>query len=95
MNNYSLGSLMNDYTFLEDVGRKVGQWGQEIVRERLVDVGATNTRGRGSSMLSRGGKAATKREALKRQLDLWDIEVELLPSGMAKSQQNRSAWDFK
>jgi hypothetical protein len=37
MNNYSLGSLMNDYTFLEDVGRKVGQWGQEIVRERLVD----------------------------------------------------------
>jgi hypothetical protein len=106
MNNYSLGSLMNDYTFLEDVGRKVGQWGQEIVRERLVDVGATNTRGRGargrggmrgrgSTMPSRGGKAAAKREALKRQLDLWDIEVELLPSGMAKAQQNRSAWDFK
>jgi hypothetical protein len=97
MNSYSLGSLMNDYTFLEDVGRKVGQWGQEIVRERLVDVGATNTRGRGGRGRGgmRGEKAATKREALKRQLDLWDIELELLPSGMAKAQQNRSAWDFK
>jgi hypothetical protein len=106
MNDYGFGSLMNDYTYLEDVGRKVGDWGREIVRERLVDVSGSLTRGSGGrgrgGMRGRGrpvnqqvGKAAAKREQLRRHLDLWDIEMELLPVGMAKAQTNKSTWDFK
>ncbi|KAI0347188.1 hypothetical protein BDW22DRAFT_1387206 [Trametopsis cervina] len=31
MNQYGYMALMDDYTFLEDVGRKIGDWGKEIV----------------------------------------------------------------
>lgn len=96
---------MDDYTFLEDAGRHVSEWGRELVREKLVDplaVVSMSGRGRGGAMRGRGqgrarpeGKYHGKRLALQRHLDLWDIELSLLPSGMAKSQANKSTWDFK
>lgn len=109
MNQYGYGALMNDYTYLEEVGRQVGDWGKEIVREKLVDPSVLNARGTGRGMAigrgrgrgrgrggrTHGGKATAKRETLKRQLDLWDVDVDLLPAGMAKAQLNKSSWDFK
>ena len=32
MNQYGYMALMDDYVYLEDVGRKVGEWGKEIVQ---------------------------------------------------------------
>jgi hypothetical protein len=109
MNQYGFGTLMDDYTYLEDVGRKAGEWGKTIVQERLVDVNNMNAsarggargrgrggpRGRGNGRPIPRGKADIKRESIKRHLDLWDIEVEMLPIGMEKAKRNKSIWDFK
>jgi hypothetical protein len=106
LNTYGLGNLMDDYVYLEDVGRHVANWGRDIVRAKLYDPHAPVRGGRGSAMRGRGGrgrgrgghtvgKAEARRLTLRRQLDLWDIDVELLPSGMAKAQLNKSSWDFK
>jgi hypothetical protein len=32
MNKYSWGTMVDDYVFLEDVGRRVSDWGREIVQ---------------------------------------------------------------
>jgi len=92
---------MNDYVFLEDVGRRVGEWGMEIGRggfsvrgsERSRGTGRDKGRGRG-----RGGNASsprTKQDVLKQQLEFRDIEIELLPAGMERKKLNKSIWDFK
>lgn len=98
---------MDDYVFLEDMGRKVGDWGKEIVRGGYTS-GAGNTRGRGDargrgrgtrgrgrSNTSGGGPPKTKRDILKMQLEVRDIDMELLPVGMERRTINQSTWDFK
>ncbi|KAG8931985.1 hypothetical protein FRC02_001799 [Tulasnella sp. 418] len=32
MNRYGWGNMMDDYTYLEGLGRKMGEWGQDIVK---------------------------------------------------------------
>ncbi len=54
--------MMNDYVFLEDIGRKVGDWGNEIVRGGHMN--AASTRGRGATKMKRGS-TRTKRDVLK------------------------------
>ncbi|KIO30946.1 hypothetical protein M407DRAFT_20070 [Tulasnella calospora MUT 4182] len=70
MNRYGWGTLMNDYTYLEGVGRKVGEVGGDIrklkggrgrkVRERGGARGGRGGRGRGGAGLGgrQGGKAS-------------------------------------
>jgi hypothetical protein len=111
MNEYSLGTLMNDYVFLEDTGRKVDELGREIVRNGYDlraggGVGGSG-RGRGSHHLhgprgrhggTRGrgaGGPMSKRDVLKMQLELRDIDMDLLPLGMSRRAQNQSGWDAK
>src|SRR5262245_629201 len=36
MNEYGWGTMMDDYVFLEEVGRNVGEWGREIARGGLM-----------------------------------------------------------
>lgn len=107
MNTYGLGALMDDYVFLEDVGRAVEGFGRDIARNGLassstsaVPVGMRG-RGRGRGP-GRGGTSGvgrgrpnTKRDVLKLQLEARDIEVEMLPSGMHRRTLNQSTWDFK
>lgn len=103
MREYGYGTLMSDYVFLEDMGRHVADVGKEIVRARLAPVLAAPVargmaaRGRGGRNPGRnqGSKADARRQTLRRQLELWDIDLELLPSEMAKAKLNRSSWDFK
>ncbi|KZT12549.1 uncharacterized protein LAESUDRAFT_718816 [Laetiporus sulphureus 93-53] len=107
MNQYGYMALMSDYTFLEDVGRRVGDWGREIVQGRYTastqEVGRVRatpmrSRGRGRGMRggpAGGGKLRSKREVLKMSLDFRDIEMELLPNGMERRILNQSTWDFK
>ncbi|KAI0053030.1 hypothetical protein FA95DRAFT_1057397 [Auriscalpium vulgare] len=100
MNNYTLGTMMDDYVFLEDLGRKMGEWGQDIVRggygngARRGDGRDARGRGRGGRQ-GRGGTTRTKRDIMKMQLELRDVDVELLPSGMERRMLNQSTWDFK
>ncbi|KAI0677146.1 hypothetical protein C8Q78DRAFT_1065765 [Trametes maxima] len=103
MNQYGYMTLMNDYTFLEEMGRKVGDWGREIVQGGYTAApvgggrGAVGMRGRGRGRGRGGayGKPASKRDVLKMQLDFRDIELELLPNGMERRTLNQSTWDFK
>lgn len=92
MNKYTWGTMMNDYVFLEDIGRKVGDWGNEIVRGGHMN--AVGTRGRGAAKMKRGG-TRTKRDLLKLQLEARDIEMGLLPHGMERKKMNQSFWDYK
>ncbi|KAI0832319.1 hypothetical protein BC628DRAFT_1305701, partial [Trametes gibbosa] len=109
MNRYGYMTLMNDYTFLEEMGRKVGDWGREIVQggymagggdRRGRDMRGGRGRGRGQGRGrgrggAHGGRPVSKRDVLKLQLDFKDIELELLPNGMERRTLNQSTWDFK
>lgn len=99
---------MDDYCFLEEVGRKVGEVGKEIVRggfdmnvRGMGGRGGHDRRGRGRMDRGRGGRRERgargkgKRELLKVRLELEDIEVELLSNGMERRNLNQSIWDFK
>ncbi|RDB23185.1 Box C/D snoRNA protein 1 [Hypsizygus marmoreus] len=101
MNKYGWGTMMNDYVFLEDVGRRVGGWGKEIVSGGF-DMRATTRggagRGRGDRGRGRGrarGVGTTKRDILKIQLEARDIDMELLPMGMERRKLNQSYWEPK
>lgn len=106
MNQYGYMTLMNDYVFLEEVGRKVGDWGKEIVVGGYQASGGQGHangksrgrgRGRGAARGSgRGGHTTqppNKRELLKMQLDFLDIEMDLLPVGMERRVLNQSSWE--
>lgn len=104
MNAYGWGTMMRDYCFLEEVGRKVGEWGGEIAREgyatNVKDTrgrgGArrANGRGRGGRGTSRGG-GSSKRDLLKAHLDSLDIEMDVLPVGMQRRKVNQSTLDAR
>ncbi|KAF8803813.1 hypothetical protein BYT27DRAFT_7144428 [Phlegmacium glaucopus] len=101
MNEYGWGKMMDDYVFLEDVSRKVGDWGREIVRGgySFGNGNGRDNRGRGRGRGGRGrgggGSGRTKRDVLKLQLEARDIDMDLLPIGMERRKVNQSAWDFK
>ena len=103
MNQYGYMSLMSDYTFLEEMGRKVGDWGREIVQRGYNPSAAAGRargrgrgRGRGGARGRNGvGAGASKRDVLKMQLDFRDIEVEYLANGMERRTLNQSTWDNK
>lgn len=104
MNKYGWGTMMDDYVFLEDVGRRVGDWGKEIVKGGFTMKGPNTrggegrgrgTRGRGRGRGGGNGGGNTKRDALKIQLEVRDIEMDLLPIGMERRRINQSSWDHR
>ncbi len=96
MNRYTHGTMMDDYVFLEEMSRRVGGCGQDIVRNgyRMLRGGG---RGRGAAGRGGPGRGAPekKRDTLKLQLELRDIEMDLLPPGMERRRLNHSTWDPK
>lgn len=98
---------MDDYTFLEDMGRKVESWGKEIVQGGYMagtssDRRRGGGRGRGDRGRGRGrgggssvGPGKTKRDILKVQLQARDIEMETLSVGMDRRKSNQSTWDSR
>ena len=98
MNRYTHGTMMDDYVFLEDVSRRVSAWGHDIARGGY----ATGVRGRrggrggmGRGNKTRDGVSSKKRDMLRSQLELRDVEVDLLPAGMRRRTLNHSTWDPK
>lgn len=105
-NQYGYMALMDDYVFLEEVGRKVGEWGKEIVTGGYLASGTQGDgrgrgggrgrmRGRGRGAHTRSDGPRSKREVLKMALDNIDIEMELLPVGMERRTLNQSTWDAR
>ncbi|KZS97767.1 hypothetical protein SISNIDRAFT_393123, partial [Sistotremastrum niveocremeum HHB9708] len=104
MNQYTWGTMVDDYTFLEEMGRKADEWGREIVKGGYTaSLNQGRGRGRGRGRGARGAhnssdrsfKKHSKRDAMKVQLEAQDIFVELLPSGMQRRLQNQSVWNPK
>lgn len=81
MEEYGYTSFVTDYVFLEDIGRKAGEWGKDI----QAKLGGT------SNNTHRHPK--TKRELLKENLEDLEIDMELLPQGMQRRKVNQSTWD--
>ena len=105
MNRYGLGNLANDYGYLEEVGRKVTEWGRDIGQKGYMDasVGSGSrgrARGRGRGARGHGGISRQagrnhRREILRSRLEEEDIEMLLLPEGMERRRLNQSTWDLK
>jgi hypothetical protein len=95
MNRYTHGTMMDDYVFLEDVSRRVGEWGRDIARSGYGTLQSRRGRGGMGPGKTRKGISRNKRDILKSQLDLRDTEMDLLPSGMERRSLNQSNWDLK
>ena len=105
MNQYGLGTLANDYVYLEEVGRQVTEWGRDIGQNGYMDASARSdsrghARGRGRVGRGRGGISRQagrnhRREILRDRLEEEDIEMLLLPEGMERRRMNQSTWDPK
>ena len=100
MNRYTHGTMMDDYVFLEDVSRKVSEWGQDIARGGYATGMRMQGRRGGRGGMGRGnrtrdGASSKKRDMLRSQLELRDVEVDLLPAGMRRRTLNHSTWDPK
>ncbi|EAU84533.2 hypothetical protein CC1G_00052 [Coprinopsis cinerea okayama7 len=108
MKDYGWGAMMSDYTFLEEVGRKVKEVGKEIVGGGYMHSSIGKEGGFGAGMRGKdgmrghprgrgrgGGNGKTKRDIFKMQMEVRDIEVDLLPLGMKRRKMNQSSWDFK
>ena len=95
MNAYGWGTMMRDYCYLEDVGRKVSDWGSEIVRGGYMDtIGPSKgAKARKPSSRRRPTTGKSKRDALRDHLETLCIEVEFLPTGMERRNLNQSTFD--
>jgi hypothetical protein len=87
MNRYGYAAMMNDYVFLEDVGRKVGEWGREIggqgldvgVNVNVVQSGRGGRGGRGGvgGRGGRGGRGRGRGDGTgKSKRDILKMELE-------------------
>ena len=96
MNGYGYAALVNDYVFLEEMGRKVESIGRDIVENGIFD-----SHGSGRGMGGRRGKGKMARHRKDRksilamQLGVRDIDMDVLPVGMKRGSMNKSFWDFK
>lgn len=98
MNRYTYGTMMDDYVFLENVGRRLSEWGQDIARGRYGTVQGRRGRGRmgrGNGTRAYVSRTEKKRDMLRSQLELRDVEIDLLPAGMQRRSLNHSTWDTK
>ncbi|KAI0307255.1 hypothetical protein B0F90DRAFT_1807900 [Multifurca ochricompacta] len=95
MNQYTHGAMTDDYVFLEDVSRRVNSWGQDIARSGYSTLQGVRGRGERGRRNPRDSVSGKKRDILRSQLELRDIEVDLLPAGMERRMLNQSTWDPK
>ena len=87
MKEYGYGALMNDYVYLEDIGRKVTEWGRDIGKGKYQVTERDRVGG--------GRRRKSKKEALQIQLEIREIPLVFLPPGMERKKLNLSYWDSK
>jgi hypothetical protein len=87
--------MMDDYVFLEDVGRVVEEQGAFIAKEGL-NRAVHGSMGRGAGEVPHRRSRApgkSKREILQMQLSFKTIRMDLLPEGMQRQRSNMSRFD--
>lgn len=85
MKEYGYGALMNDYVYLEEVGRAVKERGRDICKGKY----------RVTERIEGGRRKKSKKEALQIQLEIREISLVLLPPGMERKKLNQSYCDSK
>ncbi|KAF8308803.1 hypothetical protein DL93DRAFT_2086448 [Clavulina sp. PMI_390] len=96
MNSYGWGTMMDDYVFLEDIGRAVEAQGSLIARGGFARGAHGRGRGRGSTTRHGNSTAGrSKREILQMQLNVRNIKMDLLPDGMQRQRSNQSRFDSR
>lgn len=91
MKEYDYNQMLEDYQFLNQVGRMVTERGRELSNGKML---APEKPAAGPS--SRHGPAAQqRREALGKQIAFHKLPIMLVPDGMSRRKQNRSHWDAK
>lgn len=97
MNSYGWGAMMDDYVFLEDVGRVVEVQGALMAKEglnRAIHRSMSGGAGEGCHRRSRAS-GKSKREILQMQLGFKAVRVDLLPEGMQRQRSNMSRFDSR
>lgn len=92
MNAYDYNQMMEDYEFLNQVGRMVSSTGRAIYDSKLMN-GVPN--GLPGSSTRHVPVTQQRREALAKQLAFHKLPIMLLPDGMSKRKMNRTQWDAK
>lgn len=87
MKEYGYGALMNDYVYLEDIGRKAKEWGKDIAKGKYQVTERDRIGG--------PRRKKSKKEALQIQLEIREIPLVLLPQGMERKKLNQSYWDSR
>ena len=86
MKDYNYNTMIQDYQFLNDVGRMVSQTGRDIADSRMMPTqGAQKPR----------TAAQHRREHLARHLAFRKLPIMLLPDGMSRRMENRTLWEPK
>lgn len=88
MNKYDYNQLMEDYQFLNQVGRMVSSTGRALYEGKLLGTKSAGEQRRAPASVQR-------RDALAKQLSFHKLPIMLLPDGMSKRKVNRTQWDTK
>lgn len=90
MRDYDYNQMIQDYQFLNQVGRAVTARGRSLADARMLP-----EQGRGPGPARRMPAAQQRREQLSKQIGFRKLPIMLLPDGMSKCQQNKTHWDAK
>ncbi|WFD32034.1 Box C/D snoRNA accumulation [Malassezia sp. CBS 17886] len=91
MCKYDERQMMQDFKYLSQVGHVVTATGRHLSESNMLRAEETGaTRKKGPKRLS---TAESRREQLAKQLAYRRLPVMLLPYGMSRRSQNRTAWD--
>lgn len=88
MNMYDYNQMIEDYQFLNQVGRLVTSKGRDIQNAKITSTAPGQTPRRPPATVQR-------RDALAKQLAYQKLPIMLLPDGMSKRKANRTHWDAK
>ncbi|WVR05752.1 hypothetical protein IAU60_002777 [Kwoniella sp. DSM 27419] len=91
LKEYGQGAWSDDYAWLEQGRRKVGEWGSGVKVEELP----AGPPRRGDTRNKRGGRKGGKMDGLRKELEKLGCTVEFMPEGMARRKTNQSSWNPK
>lgn len=90
MKDYDYNQMLDDYQFLNQIGRVVSSTGRSLGDAHMLPQDATPGPG-----VRRGPASQQRRDALAKQLGFHKLPIMLLPDGMSRRKMNRTHWDAK
>ncbi|WFD26494.1 Box C/D snoRNA accumulation [Malassezia nana] len=90
MKDYDYNQMLDDYQFLNKVGRMVSSTGRSLSEAHMLPQDHAP-----GSHVRRGTASQQRREALAKQLGFHKLPIMLLPDGMSRRKMNRTHWGAK